>query len=68
MKEYGEQGMDMSAVRDESEAVYVSSLAKFANDIEPGRYTKDWLWYCMMPWLYHTLPFLNGAKVRRNVK
>lgn len=55
--------MDTPVVRDESEAVYVSNLAKFARDADGNRYPENWLVYCMLPWVCQTLPFLEGSKV-----
>lgn len=66
MKEHTEDGMDMHVFRDESEPVYVSNLARFVRGVEVGLYPENWLGYCMLSSLHHTLPFLNGSKDWRN--
>lgn len=61
-KEHAADRMGLRVLRDESEAVYVSNLPKFARDVEPGWYPEGWLGYCMLPWPWHTRPFLEGQK------
>lgn len=58
--------MDMSVLRNTLDAVYVSSLEKYARDGEVGRRPIDWLGYCMLPWSYHTLKFFAGSRVWRD--
>lgn len=49
MEEPPEEGMNMSVLRDDLGAVYVSNLAKLACGVEASRHPDDWLGYCM--WL-----------------
>lgn len=64
--EYVEEGMDMPVVCDESEVVYVSSLAKFAHDARACSYLVDWLVRCMLPWLRHKLLLSELSSIWRN--
>lgn len=63
MNEHLSKGMDVPVLRDESEALYVSKLPNLAVNVEAGRYLMDWLGYCLLPWYWHTLPFLEGMKM-----
>lgn len=53
----------MPMLHNESEAVYVSSLSKFARDVEEARYQEDWLGYCMLWWPWHTSLFPKWSKM-----
>lgn len=66
VKEPTEEGMNLPVLRDESKAVYVSSLAMFARDAKADRHPEDWLRYCMLPSPHHTLPFLDKGLAERH--
>lgn len=53
----------MAVLRDESEALYVSRLSKLAPDVEAGRSPEGWWGYCMLPWPWLLLPFLEGTNM-----
>lgn len=50
--------MHMLVLRDSLEAVYASSLAKFARDFEADQRPNDWLECCMLPRGHHRVLFL----------
>lgn len=54
--------MDLPMLHDEAEAVYVFKWTKFSRDFAAGRYPGDWSGYCILPWPWHTLPFLEGSE------
>lgn len=66
VKEHAGERMDGLVVHDKSKEVYVSNLAQFARDVKAGRCLENWLAYCMLSCLRHTLPFRERSKVRRN--
>lgn len=65
---HAEEGMDIPGVNGEPEVLYVSSLAMVVRDADVGRYLQNWLEYCILPWIHHTLTFLVGTKERCKAK
>lgn len=68
MKEHAEKGINMSVLRYEAEAAYISDLARFQRDIEAGQYPENWMGYCILPWPRHGLYFLEGSKAWCNAR
>lgn len=62
-KEHSAEEMDMPVLGDESDAAYVSKLLNLAFDVEAGWYLGDWLEYCVLPWPWHLLPFLEETEM-----
>lgn len=65
-EQYAADGMDISPLSDESRTVYVFNLSLFARNIAVGWYLRNWLGYFMLPWPWHTLPFLEKSKKCRS--
>lgn len=63
-KEHSKEEREKPVVHDESEAVYVSDLARYACDSEASRYLEAGLGYCRLSWPHHKV-LRNVSKIER---